>query len=161
MTPSQRRRLDAVSRIASPCFGCLHEDLFDAASNARPITDELYDAMERLHQAANAERVRKGQGPTEWHRPTPEERQQQLTNARLVEDQHRQALADMARLIPNSQRRASCPDCINRKRIREQCWSLAQRLAKNVGDRKREEAEWSQQQGYGENEPSTTPFPAP
>jgi len=143
MTPSQRRRLDAVSRIASPCFGCLHENLVDAASNARPYTDESCDALERLVQASNVERVRKGQEPTEWHRPTPEERQQQLTSARLVEDQHRQALADMARLIPNSQRRASCPDCINRKRSREQCWSLAQRLAENVREQKRERDEWS------------------
>jgi len=69
MTPSQRRRLDAVSRIASPCFGCLHENLVDAVSNARPYTDESCDALERLNQAANAERVRKGQEPTECIAP--------------------------------------------------------------------------------------------
>jgi len=144
MNPSQKRRLASLAGQVGPCIGCLRENLAEATLDATGFSQESYDTCESLHRHVNAQRIREGKEPEPpYQRPSPEELRERAAYEQAVIEQHRDVLREALRLVPAALRRESCPDCSNRKRLREQCSAFVKRRAQNAREREQED-EWAQ-----------------
>ncbi len=144
MTPGQRHRLEAVAAAIQPCLGCLQEDIF-AAADERDEIGMFERLRDKIRSVANEQRVKNGEEPLP--EPSEEERQQDRQEGQRRREQAIATLSQLEgqkrrllRSVRPSKRRTSCPSCTQRRRSREACTRLAQRVSQSRRNRAAEDA---------------------
>ena len=142
MNRHQRQRLEALAGASLPCMGCLEEDLSDAQDCADGVVARLSESWRR---AVNEWRVQQGQEPLE---EASQQRQQRLQEEHSVRqagqaevDRITAVITAVNQTVPVKSRRTTCPSCAPRRRAREECEALAQRLTRSAATHKALEAD--------------------